>query len=190
VNIIVTTPPAEPAVSVAEAKTMLRVDHSVDDTLISQLIYSAIDDVQNVGARALVTQTLTLALDGWPKDNVIRLWHPPVQSVISVRYYDESNVLQTMDSSDYVAITDVTPGLIVLASNASWPCNSMRAHSPVRVQYVAGYGAAASVPHDWKMDIMALVAIAYENREALSSQAAAQRQNVLARIKSRWGWAG
>jgi len=169
---------------------MLRVDHTLDDVLIGQLINAAIDEVQGYGARALVTQTLSLALPGWPRDNVIRLWWPPVQSVISVAYYDENNVLQTMPAGDYVAIIDTAPALIVLGATASWPSNSMRAYSPVRVRYVAGYGAAANVPSDWKLDIMALVAIAYENREMLSSQAAAQRQNVLARIKSRWGWAG
>lgn len=188
-SVTVVSAPGE-LVSLAEAKVMLRVDHDADNILIAQLIAAATNEAQRQAARSFVTQTLSLALDRWPCDGVIRLWYPPVQSVTSVKYYDEYNVLQTMPATDYIAITDVTPAIIILARDASWPTAALRLYSPIRVVYVAGYGAAAAVPIDYKFDVMGLVAVDYENRESITSQAVAARENILAKLKSRWGWAG
>jgi hypothetical protein len=61
--------------------------------------------------------------------------------------------------------------------------------SPIRVRYVAGYGSAAAVPARYKALILGLVAVDYENREALSPQGVVQRERLQAALKMDWGWA-
>ncbi len=65
--------------SLASAKSMLLVDHNADDALITA---GSGGDSRSAGAGESQHgdwQTLRLALDGWPADEVIRLWRPPVR---------------------------------------------------------------------------------------------------------------
>lgn len=186
----VVTAPASPLVSLTDAKVMLRVDHALDDALITALVAAATMEAQQTAARAFVTQTLQLTRACWPDDGVLRLDWPPAQSVAWVKYYDSSNVLQTVSAADYVTILDEEPALIVPASGKSWP-GDLRSFSAVRVQYVAGYGTpaqAAAAQPDLAAMIMAMVAVDYEHRDQISSQAAAQRERLLTGIKKYWGW--
>ena len=191
-NLTVVTPPATLLVSLAEAKAMLLVDHTADDALITALITAATSEAQGVAARSFVTQTLQLALDAWPNDGAVRLPRPPLLTVTSVKYFDADNVEQTVAAADYIVIADTTPGLIVPASGKAWPTD-LRTWSPIRIRYTAGYGAATDVAASAQGEIVqlvkALVVVDYENREALSSQAAAQRNRILNGFSKHWGWA-
>jgi uncharacterized phiE125 gp8 family phage protein len=191
-TLTVVTAPATLLVSLAEAKAMLLVDHAADDALITAMIAAATSEAQGVAARAFVTQTLQLALDAWPDDGAVRLPHPPLQAVTSVKYFDADNVEQTIAAADYIVIADTTPGLIVPAAGKAWP-TGLRLFSPIRIRYTAGYGAAADVAASAQGEIVqlvkALVVVDYENREALSSQAAAQRERILNGCARHWGWA-
>lgn len=192
-SLTVLAQPATPLVALADAKAALLVDHSADDALITALVAAATMEAQQRSARAFVTQTLGLALDAWPIDNVIRLWWPPVQAVNHVKYYDANNVLQTVAATDYVTIVDVCPALVVLAPNKSWPASSLRNVSPIRVEYVAGYGTAVAVAAaepELVQLVKALVMVDYEHRDQLSSQGLAQRNRILNALAGKWGWAG
>lgn len=189
-SLSVITAPAEPLVSTADAKAMLLIDHSADDALIASLVAAATRELQDAAGRSFVTQTLQVALDEWPSDGVVRLPHPPLQSVVSVKYFDADNVERTIASTDYIVLTDVTPGVIMPAAGVAWPTN-LRSIWPIRIRYVAGYGDAAAVAAaagDIVQLVKALVAVDYENREALSSQAAAQRERIINSCKRFWGW--
>ncbi len=191
-TLTVVTPPATPLVTLVEAKAMLLIDHTADDALITAMIAAATIEAQGVAARSFVTQTLLLSLDAWPVDGAVRLPFPPLATVTSVKYFDGDNVEQTIAAADTIVIADTTPGLIVPASGKSWPTD-LRSFSPIRVRYTAGYGAAADVAASAQGEIVqlvkALVVVDYENREALSSQAAAQRERILHGCKRHWGWA-
>ncbi len=171
---------------------MLLIDHTADDALITALIAAATIEAQSAAARSFVTQTLSLSLDGWPYDGAVRMPFPPLLTVTSVKYYDADNVERTVAAGDYIVIADTTPGLIVPASGKAWPTD-LRSWSPIRIRYTAGYGAAADVAASAQGEIVqlvkALVVVDYENREALSSQAAAQRERILNGCARHWGWA-
>jgi uncharacterized phiE125 gp8 family phage protein len=190
-TLTVVTPPATPLVTLADAKAMLLIDHTADDALISALIAAATVEAQGVAARSFVTQTWLLALDAWPDDGVVRLPRPPLQSVVSLIYFDADNVERTIAATDYIVIADTTPGLIVPAAGKAWPTD-LRAVAPIRIRYTAGYGTAADVAVSAQGEIVQLVklliAVDYESREALSSQAATQRERVLNGCKRHWGW--
>lgn len=185
----VITPPTVEPVSLAECKIDLRVDHDADDSLITGLIAAARQEAEELSRRALINRTLELSMRGWPCDNCIQLPYPPLVSVTSITYYSTANVAAVMPIADYYAITDAEPGLIALAYNATWPTAALRTALPIRVRYVAGYGAtAASVPDRYKALVRSLVAIRYENRDELTPAAERQLANIRAALQMEWGW--
>jgi len=187
VSVRVVTPAATAAVTLVEAKSALLVDHDADDVYIQSLIDAANEEAQAAAGRSFVTCTLEMALEAWPA--VIRLERPPVQSITSITYYDTANTAYTMPAADYVAITDIGLPVVTPAAGASWPSASLRAVSPIRVRYVAGYGDAHDVPARYRQLILALVAVDYENREGMNNMASAQRERVLNALSMEWGWA-
>jgi uncharacterized phiE125 gp8 family phage protein len=185
---VITGPTAEP-VTLAECKVDLRVDHTADDTLITALIVNCRQEAELLARRSFVNQTLELSLSGWPCDNAIRLPFPPLVSITSVTYTDVDNVSATMPCTDYIAIVDLEPGLVTLAKGKTWPTAILRPIMPIRVRYVAGYGAtAASVPERYKTLIRALVAVRYEYRDEITANAERQLANVHAALRIDWGW--
>lgn len=184
------TAATETPVTLAEAKAALLVDHSADDALITRLVAAATDEAVTVAARSLCTRTVELVLEAWPAaDGAILLEYPPVQSVTSITYYDEDNTALTMPAADYVAVLDVQPPRVVLARNAQWPMATLRRVAPIRVRYVAGFGAAAAVPARYKTLILGLVQVDYEHRESMAPQGLVQRDRLLAALQMDWGWA-
>lgn len=190
---VVVTAPSEEPVTTAEAKAVLEVDHSANDAWIASLITTARQVAEKVAARSFVTQTRDLILTGWPSDGVITLEYPPVQSVTSITYYNQNNVSATVPATDYYTVLDVNPPQICLNADASWPSVTLRRVAPIRVRYVAGFGAAAAVEAKYKNYILALVAQMYENRDGVSTapgnNAEQHRQNVMNGLEADWGWA-
>lgn len=160
------TPPASEPVSVSEAKLHLRVDGADEDTLISGLITAARQYVEDYTQRALITQTWRLLLDEFPNGDTIHVPLPPLQSVNSVTYYDEDGALQTLPTTDYHVDPESAQGRVVLTDGKCWPTTQTRPNA-VTIEFVAGYGDAASVPQAIKQAILLLVAHWYEHREAV-----------------------
>jgi uncharacterized phiE125 gp8 family phage protein len=165
---VVVTEPSEEPITVAEAKSHMRVDVTTEDTLIAAYISAARQVVEQRTWRTLVTTTLDYYLQGWPSGDTIVLPRPPLASVTSVTYTDSDGTAATLDSDDYHVDTVSTPGQVVLAYSASWPTGTLRTSNPIVVRYVAGYGGASSVPEWAKLAIRWLASHYYENREAVT----------------------
>ena len=163
---IVTTAPTWEPVTLAEAKDHMRVDHSDEDAVISGLIPSAREYLEGVLGSALPQQSITAYYSTfW---NLLTLPRAcPLQSVTSVKYLDEDGVLQTVDSAVYDVYTAPTPGEVRLAYNQTWPTHRI-VTDPVRIEYVAGYAGAGSVPAPLRAAMLLLIGHWYENREATS----------------------
>ena len=181
-----TTDAASEPITSAEAKSHMRVDHNADDTLIAALIKAARQYLEEISGRALINQTWTLKLDGFPgcgKDrrNISPLYtsdryrwrsqlpiilpRAPLSSVSSIAYVDEDGASQTWGSSNYVVDSAGEPGAVYPAEGVEYPDTDDRPNA-VTVTYVAGYGAAASaVPQPIKQALLLLVAQWYEHRE-------------------------
>ena len=69
---ILLNPPAAEPLSLADAKSYLRVAHDDDDAIIAALIASARHHVESLTRSGLLTQTWRLILDGWPDTGRIR----------------------------------------------------------------------------------------------------------------------
>lgn len=162
---MVTAPSVEP-VSLADAKTHLRVSVSDDDDLITALIATARQWAEAFTRRALITQVWDLFLAEWPEDDEFEIPLPPLQSVTSVTYKDTDGNSSTFSSDDYIVDTDSEPGRVVLAYGESWPSTSLYPSNPITVRFTAGYGdAATDVPEAIRQAILLLVGHLYENRE-------------------------
>ena len=162
----VTTAPAIEPVTVAEAKTQLRIDGSDEDTLIGNYITVARQTLEVLMRRAFITQTITLSYDSFPTE--MRLPRPPAIAVTSISYIDTDGASQTWSSSNYTLDSQIEPASVVLAYDKSFPSIRTQANA-VTVVYTAGYGTATTdVPESIRLAIRLLVGSYYENREATS----------------------
>lgn len=176
------TPPAIEPVTLAEAKSHLRVEATADDSLIQGLIQAAREAGESFTGRALIHQTWRLTLDAWPAqplpwwDGVvdgadiagpavaILLPRPPLASVTEIRTYAANGVATPVPTSVYDVDSSGLPGRVRLSEGQSWPAPG-RSLAGIEIDFVAGYGAsAAAVPQTIRLGILAEVARLYEHR--------------------------
>lgn len=164
----VVTPAAEDAVSLAEAKAHLVVQHTEDDTLITRLISAATRECSNRLNRQLITATLRLWLDCFPRQaDPIELRFPPIQSVEAVQYVDVDGDLQTWDDGLYLVDRISEPARIRPAFGQIWP-STRRQYNAVSIECIAGYGdEPADIPQTIRHAVLLLIGHWYLNRESV-----------------------
>jgi len=162
---VITAPTTEP-ITLAEAKLHLRVNNSLEDSLITALIIAARQWVENYSMRPLMTQTLQANYDSII-DKEIRLNKFPIQSITSVKYIDLNGNEQTINSSNYT--TDlIRPIGRILLENIPSMKNTLNAF---KIRFVAGYTSADLVPKTYRSAMLLLIAHLYENKQQAQSQA-------------------
>jgi len=179
VAIEIITPPAELPVTLEEIKAHCYVEFDADNAYLSGLLAKATEWVQWRVDRQLVTATLRQTWDNYPDHDhlhshrahgglrgELRLQRGPVQSIESVKHYDTTDTLQTIDSATYWTALANTPARIVPKNY--WPAIYRGRPEAIQVNYVAGYGAAADVPMTLKQMILLLAAGWYMVREPLT----------------------
>lgn len=162
----VVTPPSGPVLTTAEAKLHLRVDSADENALIDAMVSAATSMAEAELRRALLTQTVALKLDCFPRCGVIELPFGAT-AVTGVDYVDEAGATQTLPPSDYVVDVASTPGRVVRADATTWPSTERRPHA-VTVTMTCGFGNAAAVPEDIKAWIKIQLGALYRNREAFA----------------------
>lgn len=171
-------------VSLALAKSALRVDISTDDTLIAFYISTARSYIERIcrPQLAMMTQTCSYVADAFPASDVLELRPYPLQSVTSIVYTDSDGVAHTISANDYlVATREDEPGRIILKRTASWPTVELIEANGFVVTFVAGFGSVdTEVPHELRQAILLLVGHQYENREALSPSSVLPKQTEFA----------
>jgi len=155
------TPPTEQPVSRREAQEWMRIDCDDDAHLIDAVIKAATANVQEYLNRQLVTATWDYFLDRF--NDPIQLPLAPLQSVTSVSYVDNDGATQTLSTDVYTVDANREPGMVYRSWNQNWP--SIRTiRNAVTIRFVAGYGAASTVPDEIKAAIKMSVVDIYENR--------------------------
>lgn len=158
------TPPAREAITLDVAKHHLRVTHTDDDALISELIPAARRFAEGYTRRAFITQTWNLLLDGFPA--IIRVPMPPLQAVASINYVDAAGVSQLLDAADYQVDAITEPARIALRFGETWP-QTYDELNVVTVQFTAGYGDnVGDVPATIRSAMLMHIAHMYEHRES------------------------
>ncbi len=163
-NITVVTPPPFEPVTLAQVYAHLRLDPEgspathPDDGMLTRMIVSARQTVEMMTRRALVRQTLRLALGGFPVPEY-RKWaltglqkagiqplylrRPPiVDGTVQVQYFDADNTLQTLPTAEYYVTDEQLPQVLFVND----PPGTYDRPDAVRINYVAGYVPAGSPP--------------------------------------------
>lgn len=150
--------------------------NTTTDPFVTDLVVTTRQLAEQICQRALLTQTWTLFLDGFPWWRApIFVPLPPLQEVLSIKYYDQNQVLQTWDPSQYIVVQpagDVPQrAQIVPASGVSYPllpsfALTQRRPDGVQVTFMAGWTTPALVPRPIKAAMKLLGGNLYRNREA------------------------
>lgn len=186
-GISVVTEAVDDAVSFSETVEYLRLDEQVDTRVIKNLILASTNFVENYTGRALINRTLKMSIDNveeidvplWEGTRIgpditirkryIELPRPPVSSVSSVKYYDDSDTESTFASSKYYVDTQREPARIILRNGESFP-TALRVGNAVEITYIAGYGATgASVPEALRLAMLQYITFNYEHRGELET---------------------
>lgn len=142
-----TVGPSQRIVSVAEAKTNMRLPQAdtTHDQAIADQIDAATEQLEQDIDRVLITQTFVLSLNAFPcKSAPIAISNKPVQSITSIMYEDSNGTTQELDVGNYAL--DLGRRQIYLPAGQSWPA-TVSVQNAVRVTYVAGYGdSSGDVP--------------------------------------------
>ena len=138
---IIIGPTAEP-VTLDEVKLALSIDGTGRDTRITKLIKAAREQAEFVMERAIMTQTLEVAIDAFPRCE-IEIPYPKLLSIVSVKYDDTAGAEQTLAANLYRIDNYKQPGYVFPANGTSWP-STLAGANAVRVRYTAGYGPDAT----------------------------------------------
>jgi len=172
---VVSAPAAYPvtAAEFAEWARLGSAEATAEANTITLLIAAMTAYAEHLTGRVFVERTLQLNRDGF--SSVIKLPHPPLQGVISVKYTDTAGAEQTVAAADYEVDTVSAPGRIRAAVGSSWPSVGVYFNN-VRIQYRAGYAPVGSptdytvnsyLPPELRMWVAARAATIYENREQI-----------------------
>lgn len=171
-GLVVVSPPPLPAVTLAEAKLHLRVDHSDEDALIGAFIAAATRYAEAFMGRTLVDTTFDLVLDKFPTARQpIVLPRPPLIAVEGIYLAGDGSPAET-EMLGYVVDSASQPARI-LAPSIGWPTGTLEAS--IRIRYRAGYVSydalasppvtAGEVPRDIAAALLLYIGSLYQQRE-------------------------
>lgn len=155
-QITVTTDSAEDPVTLTEVKSWLRIDHTEDDTKLTELILSAVKTVEKYISQAIITKTFLYKTsfsfwDDYGKEYLYLPYNPT--TITSVKIYDATDTANTLTT------TSQFTRKILLGEHGY----SARENQAYEVIFTAGIASDASTtPEDIKIVIKEVVSYFYE----------------------------
>jgi uncharacterized phiE125 gp8 family phage protein len=147
-----------------DTKAHLRIDFDDHDLLLKHYLVVALQEAERITNRALITQDVHLLLDEWETPIYVPI--APVQSVLSIQYFDSANVLQVisptlyevdMHTKDYPRIQPI--------HGTVWPESYPRPEC-IGIELQVGYGDTYdTIPAAIRLWVMAAVGEMYKNPE-------------------------
>lgn len=167
-SFVTTVEPVREPFTASEIRESSIIERADDDAYIDDLIRGVRAGAEAYLKRRLLTQTVSLTLNGFPK--LIELPIAPIQSIVSITYVDDAGGTQLLDSANYQLVISQVPNSIAPAYGLSWPVTRLDFDS-VTVLLKVGYGdLATAIPSDILQAMRLKIAHYYENREAASTQ--------------------
>lgn len=158
---LLTDGPAAEPITLAEARTFLRLDQDAEDGLVGALVTAARLHVEASTRRLLMTQRWRLVHDRWP-GAFLPIPLSPLREVEAIRLFAADGTAATLPPADWWV--DPAPGTGRLFSTRTCFPNPGRRFAGIEVDVVAGYGTAADVPEPLRQAIRLLVAHWFEQR--------------------------
>lgn len=168
-SIVLTAAPAVEPVTLAEAKTHLRIDHDTEDAYIASLIVTSRLQIEAALGLALVTQSWRYTIDAWPTSGTLELPMRPGQSIEAIEIAHPSGTATALDPTAYLLDGDTNPARIALLT-LSPPLPELPIGG-ITISFTAGFGAtAAAVPAPIRQALRLLVAHWFECREPSTAE--------------------
>ena len=159
---LVGTVTTEP-VSLEQARLQIGLDaaDTSSDTMLTALITAAREYVENYTNRVLVSTTWQAFMDSFDTRH-IELFKLPVTAIASVKYYNSSNLLTTLDTTKYVTDLISEPARLLPISGYDWPDTYDRPNA-VEIDFTAGY-AVGQLPKLIQAAMLMIIAHLEANR--------------------------
>ena len=145
-------------VTLAEAKSFLRITSNSEDALIQSLIHSAVTQAERMMNRDILTTTYENFRNSFAEDLTLR--RGAYQSVESIEYLSDGSYV-VLDPTEYTVTIGGSFGVVcqIYIPTHEPVCNS------VKIIFKTGFGDDASfVPEDIKTAIKMIVSDMYANR--------------------------
>lgn len=156
-NTVVVTPASTLPITLDDVKLWLRVDHSVENDLITSLINAANTRIETLTGRCLVEVAFQANFDDFPTNRKeVTLEKGPVKAVSEVSYIDTDGDSQT--TTDYTLDSKSNPARVIFDDVISL---SSDAGTKLSVSFTAGY---TNIPDDLLLALRHLVTESYHNR--------------------------
>lgn len=163
-------PLSEP-LTLAEAKTYLRVDHEAEDALISSMIVAARATVETLTRRALIDQRWRIMRDAWPASGLIPAPISPLRSLDGAALIDAAGEETALPLAAFALDVARLPGLIRVDRGAV--AEPMRGLAGIALDITAGHGPeAADVPAPLIEAVRLVLAHFHEHRDEAGASAA------------------
>lgn len=146
--------------SLADAKAHLKVEHSDEDSLITALIETALNAIENMTGQLLGSTDANLFADAWHSQ---AFTFGPITRIDSVNYRDETNTEVELAATHYWADLSSSPARITFSAPPSVYTDR---HQAIRIDAVVGHSA---LPKPLRQAALLLVGHYYENRQLTSS---------------------
>lgn len=188
INFTETVTPPDYTVSapfLQEIKDYLRITHSFDDTLLNRFAVITVQHIEKLTGRKFLTQTLRTWYNKFNEntyrqryfreshklvpeefDEDIILPYLPVNSVESIKTYDDADSETAVDSFKYRLANQDKDfwSIIRLKDSEYWPTD-IRNLSGLAVEYICGEAATIdALPELYKQAIIEMVAYQYQHR--------------------------
>lgn len=181
--------PAEEPVTIAEAAQHLRLlgspIYEVDK--LTMCLQAAREWVENATGVLLVQREVTAYAPIFA--DYLVLPHRPVQSITSVKYYDEDNALQTASTALYGLHANIDS--VYRVDGQDWPDTFTRPDA-VQVTYQAGYASGspvnyqANIPAALKSAVLLITAELFEQREVTAVGLVVSTNKTVDRLLQGW----
>ncbi|MFK5937721.1 MAG: head-tail connector protein [Sulfurimonas sp.] len=153
-QVVQTVPPVSTSISLIDAKAFLRILHSEDDALITDIIKSVEEHTQGILNRQLEVATYELYTD----DFISKLPKNPIKEVLKIEYMGEDGLYVELDSSTYYLYERNGIGYISYASIPLF----LEHKKAIKITFTCGYNI---VPAPIKSYMKVKISTYYENRE-------------------------
>jgi uncharacterized phiE125 gp8 family phage protein len=165
-TIVIVQPEGHP-LSVDAAKRQLRIDldNTSQDTEVAEFVASAHRKIENDLGFPIMRQTRRTSLYGFPC-GLLWLGGGADLEVVSVKYYDQAGVQQTVPPADYIVDAVSRPAYLMTAPSKSWPSTQTRPGA-VEIEWQAGWQNPSDVPESILHAMKLLIGHWDQNREAV-----------------------
>ena len=175
----------EDAVTLAQAKAHLIVEHNEDDAYIQTLTQAATAHIETEVCGPVMKRPYTWKLDCWPSTGGFCLPRHPVLAITDIKYIDVDGVEQTLAPANYELIVSdgALRSVVRPAYNTDWPALS-DGYNRVTITFDAGYDSA---PKAIQQGILLIVGSLYRDREESttkpSNKVAVAAENLVRQFK-------